>query len=163
MTSTAAAGIKAASLEPGGSSGKRNTVSKNGGAFRGPQSGTSPSYPSSLPSNGHYFGPSGYTAAGPHDGSAVVDGPALASLPQNDKGNGKARVRRASEGSRLGKSDAKRASGGDLRCEKCGKGYKHSSCLTKHLLVPRRPPSHIPSRSQDRVGWSLSLRHVIRT
>ena len=44
------------------------------------------------------------------------------------------RNRRASEGAYLSKSDGKRVSG-ELRCEKCGKGYKHSSCLTKHLLV----------------------------
>ena len=41
--------------------------------------------------------------------------------------------RRASEGSNL-KSEGKRSSG-ELRCDKCGKGYKHSSCLTKHLSV----------------------------
>lgn len=46
----------------------------------------------------------------------------------------KQRVRRASEGSHLSKGERKRASG-ELRCEKCGKGYKHSSCLTKHLSV----------------------------
>ena len=46
----------------------------------------------------------------------------------------KARSRRASEGAYLSKSDGKRASG-ELRCDKCGKGYKHSSCLTKHLSV----------------------------
>ena len=45
------------------------------------------------------------------------------------------RARRASEGSYLARGDGKRSSG-ELRCEKCGKGYKHSSCLTKHLLVP---------------------------
>ncbi|CAD6591385.1 MAG: hypothetical protein ASARMPREDX12_005145 [Alectoria sarmentosa] len=44
----------------------------------------------------------------------------------------KARARRASEGSYLTKGEGKR-SGGEVRCEKCGKGYKHSSCLTKHL------------------------------
>ena len=46
----------------------------------------------------------------------------------------KSRNRRASEGAHLTKSDGKRVSG-ELRCEKCGKGYKHSSCLTKHLYV----------------------------
>lgn len=46
----------------------------------------------------------------------------------------KSRARRASEGAHLSKSEGKRSSG-ELRCEKCGKGYKHSSCLTKHLLV----------------------------
>ncbi|KAI9787337.1 MAG: hypothetical protein M1835_002804 [Candelina submexicana] len=45
----------------------------------------------------------------------------------------KSRVRRASEGAHLVKGNSKRESGGELRCEKCGKGYKHSSCLTKHL------------------------------
>ena len=44
------------------------------------------------------------------------------------------RARRASEGSYLTKGEGKRSSG-ELRCEKCGKGYKHSSCLTKHLSV----------------------------
>ena len=46
----------------------------------------------------------------------------------------KGRARRASEGSYLTKGETKRSSG-ELRCEKCGKGYKHSSCLTKHLSV----------------------------
>jgi hypothetical protein len=31
------------------------------------------------------------------------------------------------------KGDGKKVNGNDLKCEKCGKGYKHSSCLTKHL------------------------------
>ena len=71
---------------------------------------------------------------GPTDESAVVDdmGPS-----QLNGGISKARARRASEGSHL--SGGKRASG-ELRCEKCGKGYKHSSCLTKHLLVFLFPP-----------------------
>ena len=46
----------------------------------------------------------------------------------------KTKARRASEGSHLTKGEGKRSSG-ELRCEKCGKGYKHSSCLTKHLSV----------------------------
>ena len=49
-------------------------------------------------------------------------------------GSSKARVRRASEGAHHSRREGKRASG-EVRCEKCGKGYKHSSCLTKHLLV----------------------------
>lgn len=44
----------------------------------------------------------------------------------------KARNRRASEGSYLIKGEGKK-SASDLRCDTCGKGYKHSSCLTKHL------------------------------
>jgi hypothetical protein len=46
-----------------------------------------------------------------------------------------ARMRRASEGQHLVK-DGKKSNGGDLKCDKCGKGYKHSSCLSKHLFVP---------------------------
>lgn len=53
---------------------------------------------------------------------------------ENVSTESKARARRASEGSYLTKSEGKRSSG-ELRCDKCGKGYKHSSCLTKHLSV----------------------------
>jgi len=44
------------------------------------------------------------------------------------------RMRRASEGQHLMK-DGKKANSSDLKCDKCGKGYKHSSCLSKHLHV----------------------------
>jgi hypothetical protein len=74
--------------------------------------------------------------------SAVVDGPSLA---ESGSGFSKARNRRASEGAHLSKADGKRASG-ELRCEKCGKGYKHSSCLAKHLLVSPARMSRRPSR-----------------
>ena len=50
----------------------------------------------------------------------------------------KARMRRASDGQPLLK-EGKKSNRVEVRCDKCGKGYKHSSCLTKHLLVP--PPS----------------------
>ena len=55
-------------------------------------------------------------------------------LGGGSEGVSKARARRASEGARMSKGEGKRVSG-ELRCEKCGKGYKHSSCLTKHLSV----------------------------
>ncbi|KAI4087560.1 MAG: hypothetical protein LQ339_008877 [Xanthoria mediterranea] len=62
------------------------------------------------------------------DDDDVADG-----MPDGRAGNSasRARTRRASEGAYLSKGEGKRASG-ELRCEKCGKGYKHSSCLTKH-------------------------------
>ncbi|TKX27603.1 hypothetical protein C1H76_0027 [Elsinoe australis] len=82
-------------------------------------SGSYPSPPSSLP-HGHSM-PS-------RNDSAVVDGPPLSSI--TEKGN-KNRMRRASDGSTL--SSKKKPGHGDLKCETCGKGYKHSSCLTKHL------------------------------
>jgi len=67
-----------------------------------------------------------------HGNSAVIDG---STLQEQINSSAKARARRASEGAYLAKMDSKRTSGGELRCETCGKGYKHSSCLTKHLLV----------------------------
>ena len=47
----------------------------------------------------------------------------------------KQRNRRASEGAYLSKGEGKRVSDGELKCDTCGKGYKHSSCLTKHMYV----------------------------
>lgn len=58
--------------------------------------------------------------------------------PETAGSASKAKTRRASEGAYLSKGEGKRSSG-ELRCEKCGKGYKHSSCLTKHLSVYSGP------------------------
>lgn len=85
--------------------------------------------------------------------SAVVDGQTLAESSPNIS---KPRNRRASDGAYLTKSDGKRASG-ELRCEKCGKGYKHSSCLTKHLLVPLHN-LHILPNLDPLVLWSCRAR-----
>lgn len=68
-------------------------------------------------------------------GSAIADGHA----PEVSRAaSAAARSRRASEGAGalgvVGKIGRMR-SGSELKCEKCGKGYKHSSCLTKHLFV----------------------------
>ena len=54
------------------------------------------------------------------------------SLPPGDKmaDDKKIKARRGSDGSVLTK---KKSAAGELKCETCGKGYKHSSCLTKHL------------------------------
>ncbi|KAL9102495.1 MAG: hypothetical protein Q9163_002360 [Psora crenata] len=69
------------------------------------------------------------TADGNGRDFAIADGHAAAEHASNVPN---ARARRASEGSHLTKAEGRRSSG-ELRCEKCGKGYKHSSCLTKHL------------------------------
>ena len=83
--------------------------------------------------------------------SAIAEG----FLPTRREGaHSKARNRRASEGAPLSKSEAKRASG-ELRCEKCGKGYKHSSCLTKHLSVSSKCSFWLPRYT--RVFLSLPL------
>jgi hypothetical protein len=107
-----------------------------------PGRGSQSIVPASLPS-GSGFAQGGFD---PSHSSAVIDGPPLSALPELDKGAIiKSRMRRASEGSRLVKGESKRGAGapGDLRCETCGKGYKHSSCLTKHLLVFLHSPSHL--------------------
>jgi len=93
-------------------------------------SGSYPSPPNSLPQNGPF------SKGSVPENSALVDGPSLSSM--SDKVN-KNRLRRASDGSTLS-SSKKKGGNGDLKCETCGKAYKHSSCLTKHLLVPLRFP-----------------------
>lgn len=59
---------------------------------------------------------------------ALVDGPGLASFPAVDPTKSR---RRASDGSRLSKKE--KGTAVDLKCEHCGKAYKHGSCLSKHL------------------------------
>ncbi|KAJ5103804.1 hypothetical protein N7532_004333 [Penicillium argentinense] len=55
--------------------------------------------------------------------------------PSNSEADGKpvpkGRNRRASEGAQT-KTDGKR-NPAELRCDRCGKGYKHGSCLSKHM------------------------------
>ncbi|RMZ69925.1 C2H2 finger domain [Pyrenophora seminiperda CCB06] len=131
----AAKGISGAPLEAGsgGSSSGPRRSSKPASQFRGPSMAlNSTAMASSMPGNGAQFGPSSYGAAAAKS-EALTDGPSLATMLEQDKAGSKSRNRRASEGSRLSKADASKRSGSDLRCEKCGKGYKHSSCLTKHL------------------------------
>jgi hypothetical protein len=172
MSSTAASNIAAmaaaakgtigAPLE-GGSNGRR--LSKPASQFRGPSVSLHPDMASSMPGHGSPFAPGSYNPA--VHSEAITDGPALASMPEHEKGNSKARNRRASEGSRLSKGEGKRASGSDLRCEKCGKGYKHSSCLTKHLSVPLSLPqsshtlSHLAPNALSSLAPCLTtcLRH----
>lgn len=163
----AAKGITGAPLE--GSTGTSTSTnglrrpSKPASQFRGPSVALSVTLASSMPGNGSGsgFAPGSYGAVVAKS-EAVTDGPALASMPEHDKGSSKSRMRRASEGSRLsGKGDSKRTSGSELRCEKCGKGYKHSSCLTKHLSVTLSLllSSHILSRLTTNALSSLARLH----
>jgi hypothetical protein len=164
MSSTAASNVAAmaaaakgtigAPLEGSSSSSRR--LSKPASQFRGPTLALHPEMASSMPGNGLPFAPGSYNPA--IHSEAITDGPALASMPEHEKGNSKSRNRRASEGSRLSKGEGKRASGSDLRCEKCGKGYKHSSCLTKHLSVPLSLllPSHTLSHLKTNALSSLA-------
>lgn len=83
---------------------------------------------SARPSMHSYFGPN--AAAQSIDQEALEDMSMDEEVGPNDKNFMKNRNRRASEGSHLVKGSSKK---GELRCETCGKGYKHSSCLTKHM------------------------------
>ncbi|OQO03258.1 hypothetical protein B0A48_11514 [Cryoendolithus antarcticus] len=61
-------------------------------------------------------------------GSAITDGPPLTAFAASDKTKPR---RRASDGTHLTKKE--KAATGNLKCETCGKAYKHGSCLNKHL------------------------------
>ena len=167
MSSTAAANINAMAAAAKGMSGAplegsagARRPSKPASAFRGPALNNYTVMASSVPSNASVFSPGSYSVAAKSE-TAVTDGPSLASMPEHEKGNAKSRARRASEGARLIKGDGKRASGSELRCEKCGKGYKHSSCLTKHLSVAlTSQSSHIFSPLNTNALPSL---HLLRT
>jgi len=105
---------------------RRNTMSKSASA-RSAALSSLPSPPASL--LGHRIR---LTSNGKSDrGESAIDD--LDEMDDEEEtGFNQSRLRRASEGSQLTK-DGKKASGGDLKCDKCGKGYKHSSCLSKHL------------------------------
>ncbi|KAJ5693101.1 hypothetical protein N7462_002524 [Penicillium macrosclerotiorum] len=62
---------------------------------------------------------------------AVARKPSPSNSDADGKLNPKGRNRRASEGAQS-KTDGKRVPA-DLRCDRCGKGYKHGSCLSKHM------------------------------
>lgn len=89
---------------------------------------------SARPSMHSYFsGPA--SAASGQDNDVLEDNSNDDDLPSSSKRlSNKNRNRRASEGSYLTKGEGKKSSS-ELRCDTCGKGYKHSSCLTKHLYV----------------------------
>ncbi|OAQ70162.1 C2H2 finger domain-containing protein [Pochonia chlamydosporia 170] len=123
LTAAVANGEQMAAI-PIANGGRRNTVSKAALA-KTALVGSLPSPPASLPANKtipeikHEI----------HD-SAIDDGNDVSADEANKSQN--ARIRRASDGSPLVK-ESKKSNRVEVRCDKCGKSYKHSSCLTKHL------------------------------
>jgi hypothetical protein len=85
---------------------------------------------SSRPNMHSYFHNGGSVAAG-QDHDALEDN---SNDEETSSKHTKNRNRRASDGAALIQTESKK-SAADLRCNTCGKGYKHSSCLTKHLYV----------------------------
>jgi hypothetical protein len=98
---------------------RRSSMSK--AALGALNDGSYPPVPSSLPH--------GMTVPERGSSSAITDGPPLSSYTDKSK----LKMRRSSDGTRLTKKE--KAATGDLKCEHCGKAYKHGSCLTKHLYV----------------------------
>lgn len=78
------------------------------------------------------------------DESAIDDDPNEEGEDEDQTSFDQARMRRASEGQPLLKGESKRSHSNELRCEKCGKGYKHSSCLIKHRWVHRSRGHWLP-------------------
>lgn len=101
------------------------TINRRSSISKAALAGLNDGIPSSLPAH----------ASVPEDAassaSAIVDGPSLSSFQNAEKS--KLKMRRASDGTRLTKKE--KAATGDLKCEHCGKAYKHGSCLNKHLYV----------------------------
>ncbi|KAI1384567.1 uncharacterized protein F4822DRAFT_367015 [Hypoxylon trugodes] len=152
MTNTAAnvAAVAAALEEAGdkvgplpiGVSSRRGTMSKPAAA-RSAIVGSLPSPPASLPTHRFSLGmkPEGAENAIDDDSND------MSADEEGDAGLHKARIRRASDGQPLTK-EGRKINRIELRCDKCGKGYKHSSCLTKHLW------EHTPE-------WSLTSKLLI--
>ena len=145
MTSSAAnvAAVAAALKEEGTApmpivGGGRRHVSSRSVASRSALAASLPSPPASLPASRFMA-----VAKGEIPEDAIDDEAIEMSAEEGDSKTDlqKARIRRASDGQPLTK-EGKKSNRLELRCEKCGKGYKHSSCLTKHLFVslfPRMP------------------------
>ncbi|KAI9367039.1 hypothetical protein BJX61DRAFT_538377 [Aspergillus egyptiacus] len=68
----------------------------------------------------------------PQDSSSMAQTAVDGNTPANKPVSTKNRSRRASEGSHPVKGEGK-GSRPELRCDRCGKGYKHGSCLSKHM------------------------------
>lgn len=116
------------------SSSRRSTTSRTPSAKSGPLSNY-PTPPSSLPS---HRSTASSSSRKPERSESAIDDDQNEGDEFEDRANpgfDSTRTRRASEGQYL-KGGGKKYHGGELKCDKCGKGYKHSSCLSKHLCVP---------------------------
>lgn len=151
MTNTAAnVAAVAAALEEAGdkmtplpiaTNSRRGTMSKSS-ASRSALGGSLPSPPASLPTHKFMMMMNGK----PEGQENAIDDSNDMSADEVENGFQTARIRRASDGQPLTR-EGKKSNRPELRCEKCGKGYKHSSCLTKHLFVPIFLPISSPRES----------------
>lgn len=128
LTAAIAEGDPTTAIPIANAPGRRNTMSKAAAVAKLSVGASLPSPPASLPMQRTL------TEAKMHQDSAIDD-----DSMSGDDADGSvdgSRARRASDGTPLSK-DGKKSNRVEIRCETCGKGYKHSSCLTKHLLVSR--------------------------
>ncbi|KAF5027241.1 hypothetical protein F66182_657 [Fusarium sp. NRRL 66182] len=123
-------------------------------AARAAIAGSLPSPPASLPN--HKSIPETKQEL---NGSAIEDDPNDGSADEGTAKFQKARQRRASDGQTL--KEGKKSNRVEVRCDKCGKGYKHSSCLTKHLLVPLPLICFQQSRWEHTPEWALTSKLLI--
>jgi hypothetical protein len=150
-----AAGDKSSAV-PIAVSSRRNTASsRSAAAARAALVGSLPSPPASLPT--HRFLADGKREI---QESAIEDDVIDMSGDEIEGDFQKARIRRASDGQPLASKEGKK-NRTELKCEKCGKGYKHSSCLTKHLFVSSIYsvflPRTVEPHSRIVPFWCLSL------
>lgn len=93
-----------------------------------------PSPPASMPAH-KYMG----IEARREQSDSAVDDQENAMAEEAEEADQQDRTRRASDGQPL-KEGGRKFNRPEINCHQCGKGYKHSSCLTKHLFVPLSPP-----------------------
>lgn len=98
-----------------------------------------PSPPASMPA--HNLTSMGMDGIQDHSDSALDDQENIS--PDDEESVQGTRARRASDGQPLLK-EGRKFNRPEIYCQKCGKGYKHSSCLSKHMFVPLSSP--IPNK-----------------
>lgn len=108
---------------------------------------TLPSPPASMPAHAHKF--LGMEEGNQDSSDNAVDDQENISPEEAESSQQAARVRRASDGQPLVK-EGRKFNRPEIHCDKCGKGYKHSSCLNKHMFVPL-------SSSPQPLTWSFPL------
>ena len=171
----AAASIKDSSGEPSGIPMPASSSARRGSSRKPFQESSSVGASSGFPSSSSYLSRSmnnpSTTAQDPVAAnlSSAPNGPKSEQQPSAPNGpafttNGssspapapKNRNRRASEGSHLVKGEGKRSLA-EIRCDRCGKGYKHGSCLSKHMCVSS--PQCCPTvwLGSERIGAMLAL------